>query len=127
MWRKITVSSRIPKNKSSELVALCMSPGPLTFRASSLSQGNQKPFSTYRNHLGTRRHTECIYFCSVCSGTKRHIVHKTISIKAAKISIVFRHFNQRITFYSYCNIININNRSFLKNQGDSPRSGSKRC
>ena len=51
-------------------------------------------------------------------------VHKSISIKAAKRSIVFRHSNQRfITFYN--NIIN--KRSFLKNQVDSPRSGSKRC
>ena len=47
-----------------------------------------------------------------------------ISIKAAKRSIVFRHSNQRfITFYN--NIIN--KRSFLKNQVDSTRSGSKRC
>ena len=77
-----------------------------------------------KNHLGSRRRIVCIYFCSICSGTKSHIVHKTISIEAAKRSIVLRHFNQRlITFYN--NIIN--KRSFLKNQVDSPRSGSKRC
>ena len=89
------------------------------------STRNQKLFlKTHRNHLDTRRHIECIYFCSICWGTKRHIVHKTISIEAAKRSIVFRHFNQRIITY-YNNIIN--NRSFLKNQVDSPRSGLKRC
>ena len=126
MWRNITVSCRIPKNESNELVALCTSARPLTFSACSLLQGNQKPETILnpQDHLGTRRHIECIYFCSICSGTKRHIVHKTISIKAAKRSIVFRHFNQRfITFYN--NIIN--NGSFLKNQVDSPTSGSKRC
>lgn len=78
----------------------------------------QKPFG------GSRRRIVCIYFCSICSGTASHKVHKSISIKAAKRSIVFRHSNQRfITFYN--NIIN--KRSFLKNQVDSPRSGSKRC
>ena len=108
-------------NESNELVALCTSPRPLTFRACLLLQGNQKPC---RNNMGSRRHIVCIYFCSICSGTKHHIVKKTISIKAAKRSIVLRHFNQRfITFYN--NIIN--KRSFLKNQVDSPRSGSKRC
>ena len=36
MWRNITVSSRIPKNESNELVAFCTSPRPLIFRACSL-------------------------------------------------------------------------------------------
>ena len=40
LWRNITVSSRIPKNESNELVALCTSPRPLTFRACLLLQGN---------------------------------------------------------------------------------------